>query len=187
MSEITRKLRDEILLIKMRHGSREAFATVYDVYVDAIYRFIFYRVATPEIAEDITSELFLKLWQYLTNNTSNEIKIKNLRAYLYQTARNLIADHYRLKNEDISLDELVEAGDGKAETDNIEQIFNLQEIENSLLKIKPEWREVIVLAHVEGLPHQEIAEILGKTPAATRVILHRALRELRQVLGVEKE
>ena len=72
----------------------------------------------------------MRVFQHLTNN---EIKVQNLRAYLYQTARNLIADHYRLKNEDISLDDLVEVGDSQIEEDNIEQIFNLQEIESALL------------------------------------------------------
>ncbi len=183
MSEITRKLRDEILLIKIKHGSREAFAEAYDAYADSLYRFVFYRVATPETAEDITADLFLRVFQHLTNN---EIKVQNLRAYLYQTARNLIADHYRLKNEDISLDDLVEVGNSQIEEDNIEQIFNLQEIESALLKIKPEFREVIVLAHIEGFSHKEIGEILDKTPAATRVILHRALAELRKILSVRE-
>lgn len=181
MSEIARKLRDEILLIKIKRGDKQAFAEMYDAYVDSLYRFVLYRVETTEIAEDIISELFLRVWQYLTRE---EAQVKNIRAYLYQSSRNLITDHFRIKESDISLDDITEGGEPEAESENLEQKFNLQEIESALKKIKPESREVIVLAHIEGMSHQEIGEILNKTPAATRVMLHRALGELRKVLGV---
>ena len=67
--KISRRIEEDILLLKIRHGNQEAFAVIYDRYVDALFRFVSFRVRSEELAQDITSELFLKVWQYLTDET----------------------------------------------------------------------------------------------------------------------
>lgn len=179
---LTRRIEEEILLLKIKHGDQQAFATVYDTYVDSLFRFVAFRVRTQELAQDITSELFLKLWQYLTQN--NEARVKNLRAYLYQVARNLIADHYRSEQKTLPLEEAIDVVATHTPGQlSPEMRLSLRDIENALTKLKDEWQEVVVLAYVEGLKPQEIAVIINKSPAATRVILHRALQELKKLLG----
>lgn len=179
---LTRRIEEEILLLKIKHGDQQAFATVYDTYVDSLFRFVAFRVRTQELAQDITSELFLKLWQYLTQN--NEARVKNLRAYLYQVARNLIADHYRSEQKTLPLEEAIDVGITHAPGQlSPEMRLSLRDIENALTKLKDEWQEVVILAYVEGLKPHEISVIINKSPAATRVILHRALQELKKLLG----
>lgn len=179
---LTRRIEEEILLLKIKHGDQQAFAMVYDTYVDSLFRFVVFRVRTQELAQDITSELFLKLWQYLTQN--NEARVKNLRAYLYQVARNLIADHYRSEQKTLPLEEAIDIGATHAPGQlSPEMRLSLRDIESALTKLKDEWQEVVILAYVEGLKPQEIAVIINKSPAATRVILHRALQELKKLLG----
>jgi len=74
---------------------RKIFSKIYDRYIDKIYRFIFFKVNSQEIAQDLTSETFLKGWESFKNGT----KIENPQAYLYKTARNLVIDFYREKGK----------------------------------------------------------------------------------------
>jgi len=181
MPNIKEQLEEQIWLLKIRHGDQESFAHIYDRYVDALFRYVSFRVPTPETAEDITSELFLKVWQYLTGD--NDTKVDNLRAYLYKVARNLIADHYRGSREQVSLDDISEIDILETNEVDINLQLSLGEIEQAVRRLKSPWQEVVILAYVEGFKPQEIAEVIGKSPAATRVILHRALQELKRLLN----
>lgn len=175
---IVQELEDKLLLSKIQHGDATAFGVVYDKYVDPMYRFISFRVRSKEQAQDLTSELFAKAWQYLSSGS--ERGITNLRAYLYQSARNIIADYYRTRQETLPLEQAVEV------SSNIHISFDtrisLEQVEVALTKLKDEWQEIVLLAYVEGFKPREIAKIIGKSQAATRVTLHRALKELRTLL-----
>lgn len=176
----SRRIEEEILLLKIRRGDQAAFAEVYDRYVDALYRFVSFRVRTPELAQDITSELFLRVWQHLTNG---ETKVDNLRAYLYQVARNLIADHYRGQDELLGLDDMVAAPEHSSSGHaQLERRIALADVERALTRLRPDWQELVLLAHVEGMKPQEIAIIIGKSRGSTRVMLHRAMTELKRLL-----
>jgi len=177
-----RRIEEEILLFKIRHGDEQAFGQVYDNYVDVLFRFVSFRVRNKEQAQDIISELFLKLWQHL-RQTENQVD--NLRAFLYRMARNLVADHYRELQEELPLDEAIEVASDKGGSHHPspQQQVSLREVEEAIAKLKPEWREVVILAYVEGFKPKEIADIIGKSPAATRVIIHRALQELKNKLN----
>lgn len=177
--QLARRIEEEILLLKIKHGDQEAFAQIYDLYVDSLFRFVNFRVPTPEQAQDIVSELFLRLWQRLREP---EAKVHNLRAFAYQIARNLIADYYRSAQETLPLEQAYETPHTKKES-SPEFNMSLREVEDGLRKLRPESQEIIVLAHIEGIKPKEIATIIGKTPEATRVMLHRALQELKEVLG----
>ena len=178
-----RKIEDKFLILKTKAGDENAYGKIYDTYVKEIYRFIYLKVASREEAEDLTHEVFIKIWQYVKNNTQ---AIKNLRAFLYQTARHLTVDYYR-KKKSIPLDEsqLAQAADRQAVT-VIEQQFDKQQkfenLEQALLKIKDQYREVLILKFTQDLSLSEIAKILNKSKGATRVLIHRALKELRNVL-----
>src|SRR5947207_925005 len=83
---------DQYLLFRIRtKRDPDAFARLYDRYVTSIYRFVLLKVPSKEIAEDLTSEAFLKCLQYLQTQPN----VKNIRALLYRIARNLVVDYYR--------------------------------------------------------------------------------------------
>jgi RNA polymerase sigma-70 factor (ECF subfamily) len=86
---------------------RKSFSKIYDQYIDKIYRFIFLKVNSPEISQDLTSETFLRTWEVFKNK-----EIKNIQAFLYKIAKNLVINYYRekekiqfLSTEKISLDD----------------------------------------------------------------------------------
>ena len=175
---------DKILLYRLKTGKNEAFAEVYDVYAEKIYRYIYFKVSTKQEAEDLTSEAFLETWDYINKGK----KVDNIQALLYKIARNLIVDHYRKKapQESISLDERLGYDEPVVEVESIpeqiDQELALEQIEKALKQIKDEYRDIIILKYVEDLSIQEIANILNKSKGAVRVLVHRALKALQDVV-----
>ena len=179
------KFQEKLLLLRLRKKDPEAFAQIYDLYVTPIYRFIYFKVATRQDAEDLTSEVFLKIWQYITES---EEKIENLRALLYRTARNLVIDMYRQKaRRDITPDTEVlnNIVDDRQQNllSRIESEFEMKNIEMVLRKMKDEYREVIILRFIDELSINEIAKVLDKSKGSVRVILHRALKVIRELMN----
>ncbi len=172
------KLTDKVLILKSRLGSKDAFETIYNKYINKIYRFVFYKTSSKEIAEDITSQTFLKLWEIIAGGG----QIKTLQALLYQIARNLIIDHYRSKhNTEVPLEFELDS-----QAIHIDEKIH-SKIDNELLrpavmKLKEEYREVVILRYIEELSITEIAKIVDKSNGNVRTLTHRALAELKIIL-----
>ncbi len=158
---------------------------IYDKNVGKIYRYIFFRVGSEEQAQDLTSEAFLKGWQYL-NGEQGKKQLKNPRAFFYQVARNLIVDFYRQKDRaPISLEEIADKSIADKKDDPAERASRIQELESvkkSLLQLNPDYQEVIIWRYLDELEIKEIAEILEKSEGAVRVLLSRALADLKEIL-----
>src|SRR3989338_645253 len=85
-------IQEKLLLFKLRVGhDPEAYGKLYDLYVSRIYRFIYFKIPTAEEAQDITSEVFLKLWEYIREGKA----VRSVGPLLFQIARNAIVDFYR--------------------------------------------------------------------------------------------
>lgn len=160
------------------NNHRKIFTQVYDDYVDRIYRFIFFKVGSEEIAQDLCSETFLRGWQSFK---SKEQEIDNPQAFLYQIARNLVIDHYRekAKTQTVSADYVSIADPGQ---DLEEQAFSrsdLDTIKLALFDLKDNYQEIVVWHYIEDLSIPEISKMLKKSEGAVRVMLHRALKSLK--------
>ncbi len=179
-------LKEKFLIYQVRQNKdAESYGQLYDFYVDRIFRFIFFKVSSQEIAEDLTSEVFLKTWEYI-NKTDR--KIGNFNALLYRVARNAVIDHYRSKNKDfIGTDE--EYMERIQDDRNLEEEVNIKievkSIEAHLTKLKEIHREIIILKYIEEFSIAEISEILDKGKGSVRVLLHRALQALKEIAGEE--
>lgn len=184
-------MKEQYLFLKLRATrDPEVFGKLYDIYVDQIYRFIYFKVGRKEEAEDLTGDVFLKTWQYI-NEMGSEV-IDNLRAFLYQTARNTVIDFYRSRDqkEFVALPQEQENDEEKPSmeiidekqdlVEKIELASDLEEVKKALQKIREEYREIIVLRFVEEMSVKETAEILGKSEGAVRVLLHRAVAALKE-------
>lgn len=158
-------------------NQRKIFSSIYDEYVNKIYRFIFIKVSSQEIAEDLCSETFLRGWQVFKERKD----IENPPAFLYQIARNLVIDHYREKGKaKIVSAEYSQITDPKA---NLEEkaisSSDLDNIRTALVSLKEEYQDVIIWHYLDDLSSPEIAKILDKSEGAVRVMLHRALKALK--------
>ncbi|MBI5765779.1 RNA polymerase sigma factor [Candidatus Falkowbacteria bacterium] len=180
-------LRKKILFLKVKNKDKEAYGRFYDLYATRIYRFIFFKINSVSDAQDLTSEVFLKLWQYIKEDK----EIKNLNAFTYMVARNTVIDFYRSKHrKEDSVEEVEESDLAKTLADNradplAQQIVNsdLNQVLKGLENLKDEYKEVIILKYLDELSIGEIAEVLNKSRGAVRVLLHRAAKALKETVN----
>ena len=181
------EIQDKILFSRLKSKDKQAFIKAYDLYIDQIYRFIFFKVGRKEEAEDLTSAVFLKTWNYIKDG--NLTNYKTLRALIYKIARNLIIDHYRKVSheETIAIDNpniKIDLADVKQDISRqVELTADFIIIENKLSELKDKYREVIILRFINELSIAEIAEILNKSKGNTRVLVFRALKALRELVS----
>lgn len=163
---------------------RKTFSKIFDQYINKIYRFIFLKVNSQEIAQDLTSETFLRGWEAFQKSQNPKSKIQNPRAFLYQIARNLVIDYYREKGrtEIVSTDSVLmdDPSQNLEERALFESDFD--NIRTALVILKEEYQDVIIWHYLDDLSISEIAKMLDKSEEAIRVQLHRALKALRAVI-----
>ena len=166
----------------------QAFAHIYDAYVQAIYRFIYVKISSKEQAEDITAETFLRLWQALQKGE----EVRHVRGMLYRIARNLVIDAYRRRGASpdllaVTLSEDETSSDNEALSDRgkasrtIEARADLALLLQQIGQLKDDYQDVLTLRLIDDLSFQDIADILGKESGTVRVLYHRALKALHRL------
>lgn len=156
---------------------RRKFSKIYDQHIDKIYRFIFLKVDSEETAQDLTAQVFTKGWKKYKTGTD----IKNINAYLFQIARNEIAGHYREESKinTVSTDAVAVVDDSVGPEETRQRQSDIQGIKQCLSQLKEDYQNVLIWRYTDGYSDEEIAEMLGKSKGAVRVMVHRALKELR--------
>jgi len=181
------KIEEKLLLYKTKEKDKEAFIKAYDLYVDQLYRFVYFKVGSKEEAEDLCSAVFLKTWNYVLSDKLKDHK--TLKALLYKIARNLIIDHYRKTSgrAAVSFDDKDRGVEVADEKQNLGQLAELKAdllaLESKLPELKNEYREIIIMRFINELSIKEIAEILNKSRGNVRVLIFRALGALRELLN----
>jgi len=159
-------------------NKQKQFANIYDRQVEKIYRYVFLKTSNVEIAEDITSQVFTKAWKRFKAID----KLDNENGYLFKIAKNEVIDYYRHKEKykivSVSVvQELPEAEPSPEQEQAIKAEVKLAK--DLLTKLKDDFQDVLILRYVDGYEIAEIALMLDKTEANIRVMIHRALKELR--------
>jgi len=160
----------------------EQFGQIYDQYIDKIYRFVYLKVNSQEIAEDITSKVFIRGWEAFQNPKE---EIKNPGAFLYQIARNAVVDHYREKGRTnvISADASPEIADpGTDAQDKAVLSADINIIKKGIQKLEKEHQDIIIWHYLEDMPIANIAKLLDKPAGTVRVMLHRGLKDLKDII-----
>ena len=173
--------RDETRLVqRAKEGDPAAFAELYDRYQPAIYRYIFYRVDDTATAEDLTSEVFVRLVERIDRFT---YRGRPLLAWLYTIARNLVMDHHRRAGRSVPLSpDASEVADMPDPEETVEGTLAQQRLAAALSCITADQREVIILKFIEGLDNEVVAHMLGRSVGAVKALQHRALAALRRVM-----
>lgn len=177
--DLTQDEKTKELIQKAIAGDEAAFGQVYELYFDKIYRFVFYRVSEKETAEDLVAETFIRIWD--KRNSVREVGA--FTSWVYQIARNLVIDHYRSRKTTVSIDDLenvLEYEDQIIEQVNLD--FDQQKIFRQLKHLSDDQQLVIKLKFIDDLENYEIAKLLEKTEGAIRVIQHRAIQQLKNLL-----
>jgi RNA polymerase sigma-70 factor, ECF subfamily len=180
MSSLQQKIKEKHLLYKvLEKKDSEAYAALYDLYIEKIYRFVLFKVGSREEAEDLTSDVFLRVWNYLIERDGENIT--SISGLFYTTARNIIIDHYRqrAKKQTCSIDHVAEfVSDNITPKEKIELQQEADVLLNSVKLLKQEYQEVILLRFIDELSIAEISKILNKKKTNVRVTLHRAIKKL---------
>lgn len=154
------------------------------MYVDRIYRHVYYRVSNVTDAQDLTQEVFFKAWQAIGRY---KITSSPFPAWLMRISHNLIIDFYRKRKNTVYLDnDLPIADTAKTPQQAAETAFDQQQLRRVILQLPEDQQQVILLRFIEGFSYTEIAASLGKSEGAVRVIQHRALAKLRGMLEKDK-
>jgi RNA polymerase sigma-70 factor, ECF subfamily len=168
---------DASLLKRAKEGSSEAFGSLYDAYSPKIYNYIFYRIRDKEVAEDLTSQSFLKALQNF--HTYNEKK-GTFSAWIYRIARNTLFDHFRTHRETTDIEEVFGlSAPGSIEKD-AETNHDMEKVRELMKELTSEQRDIVIMRIWDGMSYKEIAEVVGKSEANCQMIFSRTVAKLRE-------
>lgn len=166
---------DKELIRKVHNGNKEALDIIISKYYDEIYRFCIYLTGNETDSYDITQETFLKFIKYV-----DSYRYKNLKGYLLIIARNSCCDYFRHRKDELWIEEISEAGKEDSKIMGVEDELMLRQ---TLLKISPEQREVIILHIYEELKFMEIAKMLGCNLSTVKSRYFQGTKKLKRLLG----
>lgn len=164
---------------------KEAYGALYDRHVVRVYRHIYYMVGNTTEAEDLTAQAFLQGWEAIERY---QIRGAPFVSWLLRIAHNLGVSYLRSRKESTQLPETLEDQGRQRNPEAVaQQRLDGDHVRQAILQLRNEQRRVIILRFVEDLDYQEVAEIVGKSVAAVRVIQHRALNALRKQMQRDAE
>jgi RNA polymerase sigma-70 factor (ECF subfamily) len=171
---------DEILLEQARQCDERALVAIYDKYAEAVYRYLYRLVGDRWTAEDLTSEVFLRLVRTVGKRRGPRT---NLPGWLYRVARNLAMDWFRAQSRPTTLElkeDLVSGGESPLA--RLEWGEQSRQLSEALHKLTPGQQQVLLLRFGEGLEIRKVSQIMGRSEGAIKLLQHRAVRRLRSLL-----
>lgn len=170
------------LMRRAKGGDQQAFGELYEQYLTPVYRYIYLRVKHASTAEDLTQQVFLKVFASLERYQEQGKPL----AYFFTVARNSIADHWRKKKPIIPETPVEESYDLEAKDEQIEERLDrdnaIEHIKTHIQTLPPAHQDILILRFIEERTTKEIAQITGKNEAAIRQTQSRALKKLRSLI-----
>ncbi|MEW5987811.1 MAG: sigma-70 family RNA polymerase sigma factor [Chloroflexota bacterium] len=176
----------EAALIEQAKTDKEAFGQLYELYVERIRHYVFYRTGSAEDAEDLTAQIFIRAMQHIAHYTDQGVPFS---AWLYRIAHNLVANWYRdhSRRHTMSLDDL---GRWHAHDDDPALATELLEDKEVLLRairsLPADRQELLILKFVDQLSNAEIGHVMGRSEGAIKSLYHRCLLALKEELTDSK-
>ena len=163
-------------------GDSDAFGQLYEHYVSQVYRYLYYRIGSVSLAEDLTSETFLRALRSLDSFTWQG---KDFGAWLTTIARNLAMDHYKSGRHrlEVSTDEITrhDSSTEGPEDDVITRLTN-EILLKSLRRLSPEQQDCLVMRFLQGMSISQTASALNRSEGAIKQLQLRATRNLAKML-----
>lgn len=172
---------DESILIAEAGHDKEAFGKLYQMYVDRIYSYVYYRTGSRADAEDLTARVFVRAIQHIGRYQDQGAPFS---AWLYRIARNLLSNWYRdqSRRKLVSLDSIAQ----RQVLDSPELAAEIDEDREALLsairRLPSDRQELLILKYVEGLPNAEIGRIMDRSEGAIKSLYFRTLISLKDDL-----
>ena len=177
---------------KSAQGDKDAFGKLYDMYMERIYKYVYYHTGDTMVSEDLTQDIFIKAWGAINRF---EWKGQPFSSWLFRIAHNCTVDYYRSAQRDSTLKEQLSTSSMESEPSStianpvqeVEQKITHQELLGAIADLSIAQREVIILKFLEGMENNEIAQITGKKEGAIRITQMRALAALREIMSRDKD
>jgi RNA polymerase sigma-70 factor (ECF subfamily) len=166
-------------------GDGDAFGKLYDRYVDMVFRFIYFRVNDRALAEDFTSETFLRA---LRRISTISYQGRDIGAWFITIARNIVLDHLKSARHRLELTtaDTLEGKEHVASTEEaVLDVLQSERLMQAVAQLGDEQRECVMLRFVHGLSVSETAQVMGKNDGAIKALQHRAVRKLADLVGGE--
>ncbi len=180
MNRSDQKLEDKDLIVQAR-TSYNAFALLYRRHYDAVFKYSVHRLFDRHVAEDITSQVFLKVVEKFHSFEGSE---RQFHYWLYKIATNYIHEHLRKLARQKKALSIFQEKSKITNNNSVNSAVKLTIIKQTILTLKPRYQTIIALRFFENLKLTEIAEVLGSNPGTIRSQLARALAKLRKKLNV---
>ena len=175
---------ERALLERARAYDPAALGELYDRYAAKMYAYIYRRAGDAAQAEDLTSELFLRVLQAVQNERAWR---DSFVAWLYRIAHNLVVDTYRRRPPPlVPLDDLPLESDADDPAEVVQDAADRTRLRAAIGRLTSDQQQVLALRFGEGLTARETAVIVNKTTGAVEAMQHRALAALRRILAKER-
>ncbi len=182
-SEKTQDPELKALIDAAKSKDERAFGRIYEFYFEKIYKFIYFRVNHKEIAEDLAEDVFVKAWSRI-----HHVNADSFGGWLYSIAKNTVIDYYRKKRIVVDLEDIENVMESEQNVMEDANTVMEKKVFLGLLKnLTPEQQIIIKLKFMEDLDNAEIAELISKSEGSIRVIQHRAIQKLQQLLDEQLE
>lgn len=181
------QLAHERALVERARTDPDAFAELYDRYVERVYQYAYRRLGTHETAEDVTAQTFYRALEHLERYEWRNLPFG---AWLFRIAHNLVVDRYRSAEPATSLDQISAGGfepeDGEATATDARLVDadDARDAWDAVATLPPLQRRAVALRFGRDLSHAEVGVIIGRSEAATKQLIYRAMLTLRARLGV---
>lgn len=173
----TSDLQEQQAITAIKNGQTEQFVVLYDLYIDKIYRYLFYRVHHKQLAEDLTSQTFLQAFDKIHQYDASK---GAFGAWLYRVARNLMIDEMRRKKPHDNIDNHYDLQDDTNIEIETDQQLSRESIQKLLESLEPDARELITLRLWDDFSYAEIAALTGKTEGALKMQFSRLIKKLQE-------
>ena len=170
---------DERGLIVRARSDPEAFGLLYDRHVAGIYRFAYARLGNAAAAEDVTAEVFINALRAIGRYRDLG---RPFSCWLYRIASNAIASHYRHEPANRELTELVPDAAAPVELTALRHL-EIESIWHLVDQLPPQQRRAMALRFRDDLSAREAADLMGKSEAAVKLLIYRAVGRLRSQLA----
>lgn len=170
-------------IVQCQTGDLKSFGLLYDMYVQKIYAYFFYRTVHKESAEDLTQQTFFKAMQSIKSFERNK---GSFSGWLYKIAVNCLIDHFRSRVPTVPLEEpdnFIERKLNSEMKEAVEARWRLDKVLEYLKGLDEAQREIVIMRIWEQLSYQEIAQITGKSEASLKMLFSRTIVKLRKDLA----
>jgi RNA polymerase sigma-70 factor (ECF subfamily) len=163
----------------------DEFSQLYRAHLRDVYSYAYYRVGNHHDAEDLTEQTFLQAYRHF-ERALRESNGRPLRPWLIRIAHNLAANLYRDRSRkpQSALDESTPVATVHTTEDLVEGRDELARVLAGVKQLPDDRREALIMRFALGMDNREIARALGRTDGATKVLIHRAIRQLEGVIAL---